>query len=270
MNNSDLQVVLSKAGYYKGAIDNIYGPLMKQAVFDYLDAYRIDRFWYWGKDRQLIAAKQLACKQAKIDVGKIDGLIGPQTRQAFADWEIKKNSGGDQEYETWRDEIEKLEPLVKPIKNTWPKQSEVTKVFGPYGQNQTMLTLPYPMVIGWDKKQKIKRISVHEKVHDSAERVLKRVHSEYSPKQKRTLGLDIFSGCLAVRRMRGGTKMSMHAWGIAIDFDAERNQLKWGRDKARLAQPDCATFWRLWAEEGWVSLGQSRNYDWMHVQAARL
>ena len=40
--------------------------------------------------------------------------------------------------------------------------------------------------------------------------------------------------------------------------------------RPRLAQPDGETFWKLWEDEGWVSLGRARNYDWMHVQAARL
>ena len=70
--------------------------------------------------------------------------------------------------------------------------------------------------------------------------------------------------------MRGGTQYSMHSWGIAIDFDPERNQLNWGRDRARLAAADCVPFWDIWEAEGWVSLGRARNFDWMHVQAARL
>lgn len=28
--------------------------------------------------------------------------------------------------------------------------------------------------------------------------------------------------------------------------------------------------WKCWEEEGWVSLGRQRNYDRMHVQAAKL
>lgn len=86
----------------------------------------------------------------------------------------------------------------------------------------------------------------------------------------RALGLDLFGGCLNVRAMRGGKALSMHSWGIAIDVDPEHNPLRWGRDKARMAGPDYAPFLDIWESEGWISLGRERNYDWMHVQAARL
>jgi hypothetical protein len=70
--------------------------------------------------------------------------------------------------------------------------------------------------------------------------------------------------------MRGGDRWSMHSWGIAIDFDPTRNSLHADHTQARLAQPDCNEFWRIWEDEGWVSLGRARDFDWMHVQAARL
>jgi hypothetical protein len=37
-----------------------------------------------------------------------------------------------------------------------------------------------------------------------------------------------------------------------------------------MAQPEYAPFLDLWEAEGFVSLGRARNFDWMHVQAARL
>ena len=84
------------------------------------------------------------------------------------------------------------------------------------------------------------------------------------------LRLDVWGGCLNVRKMRGGTRNSMHSWGIALDYDPQNNQLKWGSDRATFAQPDYNKWWEFWEEEGWVSLGRTRNYDWMHVQAAKL
>ncbi|MCB1809828.1 MAG: M15 family peptidase, partial [Candidatus Competibacteraceae bacterium] len=70
--------------------------------------------------------------------------------------------------------------------------------------------------------------------------------------------------------MRGGSNWSAHSWGIALDWDPEHNQLKWMHDQASLASSDYDDWWRFWEEEGWVSLGRSRNFDWMHVQAAKL
>ncbi len=64
--------------------------------------------------------------------------------------------------------------------------------------------------------------------------------------------------------------MSTHSWGIAIDWDADRNPLRATSKTALLATPPYAKFLDLWEEEGFVSLGRARNYDWMHVQAARL
>jgi hypothetical protein len=70
--------------------------------------------------------------------------------------------------------------------------------------------------------------------------------------------------------MRGGSRFSMHSWGIAIDFDPERNQLHAHAPEARLSHADAAPFWKAWEAEGWVSLGRAKNYDWMHVQAASI
>jgi hypothetical protein len=73
-----------------------------------------------------------------------------------------------------------------------------------------------------------------------------------------------------VRKMRGSDAWSMHSWGIALDFDANRNALRMTSKEAAFAKPAYNQWWKLWEDEGWVSLGRERNYDWMHVQAARL
>jgi hypothetical protein len=152
----------------------------------------------------------------------------------------------------------------------WPRQRDVEKFFGPVGANQTMLELPFPMRLAWDTRKLVYRFSIHEKVHDSAKRCFDRIADAYDAEGRKLTGIELFGGCLNVRKMRGGSSWSMHAYGVAIDFDPARNQLRWGRDKARLAQPDCRRFWQIWEDEGWVSLGRARNYDWMHTQAARL
>ncbi len=158
----------------------------------------------------------------------------------------------------------------QPSKTVWPRQPDVPSFFGAVGQNQTSIEIPFDMWLAWDKGTRIKKITVHKRVAESAERAFQKIANTYSPAERKNIGIDLFGGSLNVRKMRGGSSYSMHSWGIAIDFDPERNQLKWGRDKARLAKPDAVSFWVAWESEGWLSLGRAKNYDWMHIQAARL
>jgi len=152
----------------------------------------------------------------------------------------------------------------------WPHQSDVERFYGAVGTAQGRLPLPFPMKLAWDKRRIVISITLHTKVIDSASRAFAEIAATYSDKERRDLGLDLFGGSLNVRRMRGGSRYSMHSWGIAIDFDPERNQLRWGAPKARLSHPDAVPFWHAWEQEGWVSLGRARDFDWMHVQAARI
>lgn len=155
---------------------------------------------------------------------------------------------------------------------TWPKQdySSMVKFFGKLGENQTSLILPYAMKLDWDTSSVIKKITCHEKVHDPLKKIFTKVLSEYGLEKIKALRLDEFGGCLNVRKMRGGSSWSIHSWGCAVDIDPDKNQLKWGRDKATLARPEYEIFWQIVESEGGVSLGRLKNYDWMHFQFARL
>jgi hypothetical protein len=99
--------------------------------------------------------------------------------------------------------------------------------------------------------------------------VLNRVLSHYGEEKIKALGLDMFGGCLNVRKIRGGNRYSTHSWGISIDYNPAQNKLRWGKDKAQFAKPEYDMWWKCWEDEGWISLGRLKDYDWMHVQAAR-
>lgn len=64
--------------------------------------------------------------------------------------------------------------------------------------------------------------------------------------------------------------MSMHSWGIAFDFDPERNGFRTRAPAAEFSLPVYRDWFEIWEAEGAVSLGRARNYDWMHIQFARL
>lgn len=76
-----------------------------------------------------------------------------------------------------------------------------------------------------------------------------------------------FSGSFVLRQMRGLHSISMHAYGLAIDFDATHNQLS--------AQPGETFFHsdsiivRAFRAEGWIWGGDwTSRRDAMHFQAA--
>ena len=131
------------------------------------------------------------------------------------------------------------------------------------------MTLPYPMFLAWDKQKEVPRMSCHVFVAPYIERILKETLKHYGPDRIKALGLDLFGGCLNVRKMRGGNSWSMHSWGIAVDLDPDNNELHMGRDKARFAKPEYHTFWNIVESVGAVSLGRTQNYDWMHFQFAK-
>jgi len=152
----------------------------------------------------------------------------------------------------------------------WPKQDEqsMKKFYGEVGENQTTLVLPYTLTLAWpDEKTgvfaKVKKTTCRRKVHDSLERILSKTLEHYGIEEIRRLRLDIFGGCLDKRKMRGGNEWSIHAWGTAVDMDPDNNQLRWGRERAWLARPEYEPFWNIVESEGWVSLGRSRDFDWM-------
>lgn len=267
---TEIQTRLAALPLYGAQIDGVVGPASRRAMEALLALEGITGWSRWSQRRLTIAARQALCRQKQIDTGPIDGLLGPQTRYAIAVYEARLN--GDSEAEVWRDGAEEKPPLrdTQASAQDWPRQKDCVKFFGPPGKNQTRLSFPYPMRLAWSKRTIVRSTLCHEKVHDAAQRIFARVLDHYGETRIRTLGLDLFGGCLNVRKMRGGSAWSMHSWGIAFDFDPERNQLRWSKDRAQMAKPDYDTWFDLWEEEGAISLGRLRDYDRMHVQFARL
>jgi hypothetical protein len=254
------QEALKNKGLYQGDIDGIAGEGTQNALnqISGLDPL-------WNLTRKINGFIQLLCLENGINPGEIDGYWGQQTESAFTQYLYLKEHG--QLPESWRPE--EREP-VNP--NNWPTQysAEFDAFYGARGSNLVKLQLPYPHRLAWDTATIVHSFSCHLKVRDSMLKVLTNVLNYYGPDKIRELRLDLWGGCYNERPLRGGTKWSMHSWGIAVDYDPSRNKLDWGRDKASFARPEYDKWWQFWEEEGWVSLGRDRNFDWMHVQAAKL
>lgn len=244
------QKVLAAVAGYRGAIDGKAGPSTLAAALRVPGPAPRGV----GSDRLAVAGAQRALADLGFDPGPVDGFFGPTTAAAFAAW------AGE---------------ALPDRRNESPfgRESDLMLAYGsPGGPDCTAgrVSVPWRMVLAWDPDQVVRSIACHSLVEDSAQRVFDAVAQIYTAREIRDLGLHKFGGCFNLRRKRGGSDWSTHAWGIAFDFDPERNALHMRRDRARLAQEDARPFWEAWEAEQWVSLGRARNYDWMHVQAVRL
>ena len=147
--------------------------------------------------------------------------------------------------------------------------SELIKKYGKPNESGTYLTtikIPYPMRLAWDKETKVSKIRCHKLVSDNLTKIFTEILSVYGYEKIVSLGIDLYGGCFNFRKMRGGNDYSRHSWGVAIDLDPERNQLKETSKTARFFRPEYKPMIDIFYKYGFVSLGREKNYDWMHFE----
>ena len=128
------------------------------------------------------------------------------------------------------------------------------------------INLPYPMRIAWDTDSVVNTLMCHRLVADKLTAVFNGILIHYGYDKIKELGIDLYGGCFNYRKKRGGSSMSMHSWGIAIDLDPARNQLKETSKTARFARPEYKPMIDIFYSHGFISLGVEKNYDWMHFE----
>jgi hypothetical protein len=270
MNTIGIQRLLAVKGYYFGDLDGDVGIKTIQGAQKVLEINKLKI--PINNSMCIIMAAQVLLRLCGFtnDVGPVDGFYGPSTKYAFSLWDYQQVHGNKQE--CWRED-DWSENADYPSCTSWPNLRTLIKFYGNPGSihcHSGEVNLPFPMKLAWDTSTLISHFYCHELVADSAQRAYKKIHSAYSEENIALYGLNIYGGCYNNRNKRGGSTPSTHAFGAAIDHDPCNNRLRWGRLKARLANPSCEEFWRIWESEGWVSLGRTKNYDWMHIQAVKL
>lgn len=266
-----VRLIQAELGLPEHQRDGILGSGTEDAIRSYLRKHKsklapehAENILNGGRKRIATAFGQLKALEKNIDTGKVDGFLGPQTNMAFDSliFLIKHN----------RLPIPFRDHEV-PNASRWPVEASnaFNQRYGLPGEsNLVSITPAYPHKLAWDTSHVARTIRCHREVADSLDTVLKNVLKEYGQQRITELGLDLYAGCYNDRNKRGGSSKSMHAWGIALDYFPAKNRLKWHQDEALFAQPQYDKWWEIWEDEGWVSLGRVRDFDWMHVQAARL
>ena len=168
--------------------------------------------------------------------------------------------------------IETVGKIAAALGLGWPSQAEVRSgrsIFGKAGDESNLVSLepPYPL---YYEGKRVKTIRVHKLVANAVKAALEEVLDYYGVEKIHTLGLDDYSGSFNYRKTASGASLSMHAWGIALDFAADKNGYYTKKPHATLSKPECDKWWEIWEAHGAVSLGRQKDYDWMHVQFASL
>ncbi len=229
----EVQEALAELGFYTGNIDDAWGELTAQAVskFQYINGLP---------------------ENGKISTKLLDLL-----------------------FEDIEDRAAEPTPFSQPQEPTaptshWPRddQDSLGRFYGAPGTNQIKIKTAYPLRLAWDLNTVLDGFSCHQLVATSMEQIFAETLAHYGLDKIKELRLDRFGGCLNVRRIRGGKRLSTHAWGIAVDIDPANNQLRQTSVEASLAKPEYDPFWQIIESTGATSLGRTKNYDWMHFQFA--
>lgn len=117
---------------------------------------------------------------------------------------------------------------------------------------------PSPLPLGWDKSKFATRARVHRAIAPTVEITFAALRDENAWRHLRT-----YDGGYTWRPKRGSRKMSMHAFGGALDFDSATNGLG---DHYFDMHPKVVQVFRAC---GWTWGGQWKRPDAMHFQWGR-
>ncbi|WP_040097376.1 M15 family metallopeptidase [Aeromonas australiensis] len=160
---------------------------------------------------------------------------------------------------------------------SWPHQSEVDTFYGnPRGRNGeasakweseniVRIKTPWKLVTAWDFAP-VSSIRVHRRCSESLIAVFEQIWAAAGNDQLKIneWGMNLFAGGYNFRLMRGGTRLSMHSWGCAVDFDSSRNSFGDSTPNFQNIPAVLTAF----ESQGWTWGGKWKKPDGMHWQAA--
>lgn len=156
---------------------------------------------------------------------------------------------------------------MMPFPNPWPLSDSYSlrKFYGEPGDESNLVMIEFPYRMLYDGKA-VSRTRVHKKCAESLLRVLESIKGKFADAPDIVDEASDYGGCFNNRNKRGGNTKSLHAWGAAIDLDADDNTF---RDSWPMQADMPLEIMECFAREGWISAGAFWGYDAMHFQATR-
>ena len=188
--------------------------------------------------------EEIISMQKKIGVTP-DGFWGPQSNEA----------------------CKKYLRSLMPAKNPWPKsdQASLRAFYGTPGDESNLVSVAFPFPTFYEGKT-VKTFRCHKKVAESLKRILTNIGNKYGKRRDIMEEAEDYGGVYNFRLKRGGSTYSLHAWGAAIDLDADDNTFK---DHWPMQSDMPLEIMEEFAKEGWLSAGAFWNYDSMHFQSSQ-
>jgi hypothetical protein len=138
-------------------------------------------------------------------------------------------------------------PLIKDDGSTCPAWESMIL---------TWVNLPASLPLGWDLNHTVTRIRVNKAIANLTRTTLEQIYHDGLWHLLLT-----FDGCYCWRPKRTSSRLSLHAWGAAIDLNAGMNLIGMaGNQDERLLA--------VFRKHGWVWGGSFHFPDAMHFQAA--
>ena len=152
---------------------------------------------------------------------------------------------------------------LMPTPHPWPTgdESSVIRRFGEPGDEEQLVNAD---VRGYGLKYNglpVNTVRCHRLIASSLVEIIDEIASSSA-----AWILGQYAGCYNVRPMRDGSRLSKHAWGIAVDFAPDTNGLRthWPR-AANMPIEAMEAF----AKRGFLSAGAFWSRDAMHFEATR-
>jgi len=126
-----------------------------------------------------------------------------------------------------------------------------------WASQMVTVLMPAPLPLGWDRSKHATKVRVHQAIAGEVVNIFEELKAGGEWYELRT-----YDGGYTWRLQRGGSKLSMHGYGGALDFDAPWNKL------GMLPQMPRGVV-RVFERRGWTWGGRWRRKDGMHFQFGR-